>query len=166
MSLFESLWQDTAEKEGFEGNSSEEGTHAEGVADNSAMEKKKTHAEELYLDMFALADNNEDMQKQFTEIKKSIVSYISKRQELNAIAKESREGVGRAGEEKHSDRDQKIMHDALIDNLNIYSRMCVRFNKDNSWRGELGDDRKMIASWAIKVFDLVKKDLDREGQAI
>ena len=163
MSLFES-WKNLAEEQSgpIESESvsinKETVNYGDETNGDPELERKKNRSEELFLDMLNLARGNDALMFQFDEIKDSVVRYINKRRELNDIAKESRENVGRSGQEEHSDREQRIIHDALIDNLNIFSRMCANSGKDNSWRQNIGDLRESVAVWADNVYSLAQKD--------
>jgi len=49
------------------------------------------------------------------------------------------------------DQRRTIAHNAFIDACNILSRNMVAAGGDNSWRAELGDDRKTIGDFACYV---------------
>ncbi len=46
------------------------------------------------------------------------------------------------------DRRRRLAHNAFIDAANILSRNMGAAEEDNSWRAELGDDRKIIGDFA------------------
>lgn len=46
------------------------------------------------------------------------------------------------------DQRRRIAHTAFIDACNILSRTMGNEGEDNSWRAELGDDRKVIGDFA------------------
>jgi hypothetical protein len=46
------------------------------------------------------------------------------------------------------DRGRRLAHNAFIDACNILSRNMGAEGEDNSWRAELGDDRKVIGDFA------------------
>ncbi len=46
------------------------------------------------------------------------------------------------------DQHRTIAHNAFIDACNILSRNMATAGEDNSWRAELGDDRKTIGNFA------------------
>lgn len=49
------------------------------------------------------------------------------------------------------DKYRTSSHDAFIDSLNLLSRLAVAEGIDNSWREELGDERKRIGDFACFV---------------
>ena len=55
-----------------------------------------------------------------------------------------------AAREKRVEMDQARAraHQVLIDSFNILSRGLARHGEDNSWRGELGDERRAIGDVA------------------
>jgi hypothetical protein len=50
-----------------------------------------------------------------------------------------------------SDEYRKGAHDALIDACNILSRAMALRDFDSAWRGQLGEDRKIIGDFACFV---------------
>lgn len=46
------------------------------------------------------------------------------------------------------DQLRRLAHNSFIDALNILSRNFAAAGEDNSWRAELGDDRKVIGDFA------------------
>jgi hypothetical protein len=55
-----------------------------------------------------------------------------------------------ATREQRLEMDQRrtLAHNAFIDSCNILSRNMAKADEDNSWRAELGDDRKVIGDFA------------------
>lgn len=49
------------------------------------------------------------------------------------------------------DKYRTSSHDAFIDSLNLLSRLAAAEGIDNSWREELGDERKRIGDFACFV---------------
>lgn len=49
------------------------------------------------------------------------------------------------------DQRRRLAHNAFIDACNILSRNMAKENEDNSWRAELGDDRKIIGDFACYI---------------
>jgi hypothetical protein len=41
-----------------------------------------------------------------------------------------------------------IVHNRFIDSCNILSREQAKIGEDNSWRGAIGTERKLIGDWA------------------
>jgi hypothetical protein len=52
---------------------------------------------------------------------------------------------------KEIDQRRTIAHNAFIDACNIMSRSMGMNDEENSWRAELGDDRKLIGDFACYV---------------
>lgn len=50
-----------------------------------------------------------------------------------------------------ADDNRTKAHDALIDNLNALSRYMRKLGIDNSWRRDIGIDRKEVQRWAQNV---------------
>jgi hypothetical protein len=49
------------------------------------------------------------------------------------------------------DQRRRLAHNAFIDACNILSRTMASEGEDNSWRAELGDDRKNIGDFACYI---------------
>ena len=47
------------------------------------------------------------------------------------------------------DQRRTLTHNTFIDACNILSRNMAKEGEDNSWRAELGDDRKIIGDFAF-----------------
>lgn len=52
---------------------------------------------------------------------------------------------------KEMDQRRTLAHNAFIDACNIMSRNMAKEDEDNSWRAELGDDRKIIGDFACYI---------------
>jgi hypothetical protein len=52
---------------------------------------------------------------------------------------------------KEMDQRRTLAHNAFIDACNIMSRNMGNNDEDNSWRAELGDDRKIIGDFACYI---------------
>jgi len=46
------------------------------------------------------------------------------------------------------DAARTIVHNRFIDSCNILSREQAKIGEDNSWRGVIGMERKLIGDWA------------------
>jgi len=55
--------------------------------------------------------------------------------------------------EQRKDMDQRrtLAHNTFIDACNIMSRSMGNQDEDNSWRADLGDDRKVIGDFACYI---------------
>lgn len=54
-------------------------------------------------------------------------------------------------ERDEKDRQRTACHDAYISNLNIFGRYFNELGLDNSWRQQIGDDRKRIGDFACYI---------------
>jgi len=59
--------------------------------------------------------------------------------------------VASSEQRKEMDQRRTLAHNAFIDACNIMSRNMGINNEDNSWRAELGDDRKIIGDFACYI---------------
>lgn len=50
--------------------------------------------------------------------------------------------------DERMDAARTIVHNRFIDSCNILSREQAKIGEDNSWRGAIGTDRKLIGDWA------------------
>lgn len=50
--------------------------------------------------------------------------------------------------DERDDAARTIVHNRFIDSCNILSREQARIGEDNSWRGTIGTNRKLIGDWA------------------
>jgi len=57
----------------------------------------------------------------------------------------------RGGEEEiTSSKIRKIVHERLLDSLNILERNCERLGVNSSWRKKIGEERGEIGDWAVE----------------
>ncbi len=49
------------------------------------------------------------------------------------------------------DRHRSLTHNAFIDSCNILSRNQLKIGEDNSWRSELGSDRRVLGDFACLI---------------
>lgn len=54
-------------------------------------------------------------------------------------------------ERNQNDEARTRAHNVFIDNCNIISRYMLKKGLDNSWRQELGEDRKIIGDFACYI---------------
>lgn len=55
-----------------------------------------------------------------------------------------------------SDQEQRIAHDALIDNLNILSRQCRNNGISNLWRRDIGVERDQVTEWVKRIYQILE----------
>lgn len=107
--------------------------------------------------------NDAELKEAYSDVKRSIGRYYDKVQ-----AQEHRQSAAgevlKAADVEESDHERKIAHDALIDRLNILSRMFAKKGIEPYWRtswgapGSLGE-RKAITRWAEEVAPVIKQEL-------
>ncbi|MDD4477007.1 MAG: hypothetical protein PHY40_02510 [Patescibacteria group bacterium] len=102
--------------------------------------------------------NKEQSETLFEDLKKSIIYYanlVKNTPNNKLIGVESREEY----EKIIKDNDKRrLAHNALIDNLNILSRLCKKYGYDNNWREEMGNDRERITEWALAICETIKNN--------
>lgn len=54
-------------------------------------------------------------------------------------------------QKKEMDQRRTLAHNSFIDACNIMSRNMGKNDEDNSWRADLGDDRKIIGDFACYI---------------
>jgi len=59
--------------------------------------------------------------------------------------------VSSLDQRKEMDQRRTLAHNSFIDACNIMSRNMGKNDEDNSWRAELGDDRKIIGDFACYI---------------
>ena len=59
--------------------------------------------------------------------------------------------VASLDQRKEMDQRRTLAHNSFIDACNIKSRNMGQNDEDNSWRAELGDDRKIIGDFACHI---------------
>jgi hypothetical protein len=70
------------------------------------------------------------------------MEYAQIRTQCNLASSEQRQGM---------EQRRTLAHNAFIDACNIMSRNMVKNDEDNSWRAELGDNRKAIGDLACYI---------------
>lgn len=85
------------------------------------------------------------------DLQEAVVHYIKAIDKLS-VAKIKDEDKG---EKENADLARRLAHNALIDNLNMLSRYCVKHGLDTSWRKMVGSDRNQVRDWALSVASTV-----------
>lgn len=100
-------------------------------------------AEEIYGKMTDSLDfSNEETKELYNELITSAIEYAGIRSGWNILEPEER---------AEKDRHRTACHDAYISNLNIFGRYFNELGLDNSWRQQIGDDRKRIGDFACYI---------------
>ena len=91
------------------------------------------------------------LEKLFTALNESLLSYLIAIDRL-AIHKLD----GSVDKIENAEIRRKLTHNVLIDNLNILSRQFAAAGLDNSWRSDVGSDRRDITRWVLAVAEHVR----------
>jgi len=164
MSFESDKWEEMAKRSGqmddsFGEEEVEFGSTAVREETQNVPKEELSRNEKVYSDMEKIVQNNPELKGYLLDIKKSVKRYVSTIDALHVLRMKKMVDKKAVG---FSDSARKIAHDALIDNLNIFSRACVKAKIDNSWRREVGLDRKEITVWAVAVYDTVVEELNKE----
>jgi hypothetical protein len=95
------------------------------------------------------------LEKLFLALQKSILNYTIA---IDRLSKHKLNGKLDAIE--NADKRRSITHNVLIDDLNILSRQFDEAGLDNSWRADVGSDRRDITKWAIAITETVRQQTD------
>ncbi len=107
--------------------------------------------------------NDAELQEAYADVKRSILRYYEK-----VESQEHRRSPGgevlKASEAEESDFDRKIAHDALIDRLNILSRLFVKKGIEPYWRTSWGSpgttaERRAITRWVEEIAPVMKQEV-------
>lgn len=163
MSFESDKWEEMVKRSGQGGSfgeeEAEEGSIAVREETQNVPGQEITRNERVYAGMEKIVQDNPELKKYFLDIQKSVKRYVSTIDALHVLRMKKMVDKKAVG---FSDSARKIAHDALIDNLNIFSRACIKAKIDNSWRREVGLDRKEITVWAVAVYDTVVGELSKE----
>lgn len=90
----------------------------------------------------------------------STTKHVTQKRELEIAAMtyahlRAQWALAPSDERSEMDVARTAAHNALIDSCNILSRAMTRSGEDSSWRGSLGDDRKVIGDFACHLHCLM-----------
>lgn len=120
--------------------------------EKAAAEKQEVSISSLEK-MRGLISGHENLEKLFEQVIKASLRYCASRDKLSATARlKDKQAI------VDSDRARRLAHNALIDNINILSRACVKDDVSAKWREELGNDRNVIGDWAIDLVSNLKDE--------
>jgi hypothetical protein len=91
------------------------------------------------------------LEKLFATLNESILSYLIAIDRLTIHKLE-----GSLDKIENAEIRRKLTHNVLIDNLNILSRQFAAAGLDNSWRSDVGSDRRDITRWVLAVAECVR----------
>ena len=79
---------------------------------------------------------------QVLKLYKSAIRYANLRSEYVLLS---------IDEKAEMELSRSSAHNSFIDQCNILSRLMAQSDEDNSWRGSLGQDRKVIGDFACYI---------------
>ena len=121
---------------------------------------KQERAVNIYLDTKLEAEKYPNLNEIFERMEHSVIRY-GKSINMLAIVARSENKDKRMLEE--IDRNRRLAHNALIDELNLLSRQFRNIGIDNEWRKEIGLDSKTVGGWAYKVAEFISSDILKEN---
>lgn len=109
------------------------------------------------VDALPEGDQKAKLEKLVDVVRKSVLSYT------RAIDRLSKHKLGQdVGKIENADKMRTLAHEALMSNLNILSRQFLEADLDNSWRGDIGLDRRAVTRWAIGVTGMIRDEILEE----
>lgn len=126
------------------GNLAEE---EKGQEHDSKLNIGDPHFTSIYKKIEKIAEKDKLAKTLFINIQKSALRYLYTIDQLSLdrLKKYDKEEVQR------SDEARRRAHNALIDDLNIFSRYCIKNNLDNSWRNMVGIKREDVTEWVLGI---------------
>lgn len=101
-----------------------------------------------------------ELREMMADLESAILRYgesvVRLDREVSLGAEVSRKDV------ENADQGRRIVHDALIDKLNVLSRSFVKAKLDNNWRNVVGSDRTQVGQWALRVAENLKNSILKE----
>jgi len=97
--------------------------------------------EQYFLPMFRAIEAS-DLVKLRVNFYRLVVRYAHVRAQWNFMTN---------AEKAELDPERTVLHNTLIDSLNILARNMAKFGEDVEWRKNLGDNRKVIGDFACYV---------------
>lgn len=106
------------------------------------------------------AQQRPELKEIFEDLRGSLIRYNESILRLEIAQQKSMERK----DIENADHARKIVHDALIDKLNILSREFDKAGFDNSWRKMVGLHRETAAEWARGVGTVLKNSILEENE--
>lgn len=116
--------------------------------------RQEEKAEIAYTKIKNIKDHSKIASELVKSIQESIVRYVKTIDKLSS-AKIKKEDPK---EREEADLARRLAYNALISNLDILNRYCVKNNLDRSWRDVVGLERKQVTTWALAIADKVIKE--------
>lgn len=100
----------------------------------------------------------EEIAKKYPELMEFVKDIKSEILRYGKIIEQRKQAIRSSNREEieTSDQEQRIVHNALIDSLNILSRQCQKRGVSNSWRQDIGIERSQITAWAMRVYEILE----------
>jgi hypothetical protein len=153
-SFFEERWKERALEEGSKIQEVTAGDQDKGLNQESDIEKNQQL--DIYLEMIEAIGDNEELLKYLAELENSVVRYYAS---IKSLA-EKRRALDDQQEMEDADWARKRAHNAVVDNLSIFSRAYVKNKGVNHWRIKIDGghgDRERIANWVKAVAPFIQK---------
>ncbi len=99
-----------------------------------------------------MTEGNEELQETLEIMLKSCLQYTITVAKYKRLAeRDNEEEIGKSEEWRDVDSMRRIVHDATIDNINIFSRQLEAHQKDNSWMQEVVANRASYGRFALLI---------------
>jgi hypothetical protein len=109
------------------------------------------------VDALPEGDQKAKLEKLVDAVRKSVLSYT------RAIDRLAKHKLGHdTSKIENADRMRTLAHEALMSNLNILSRQFADGDLDNSWRNDIGLDRRAVTRWAIGITETIRNEILEE----
>lgn len=128
--------------------------HEEGHDFDEIYTKEEEKALNVYQEIKKLRNHDETSKALVKDLEDSVIRYVGAVDKLSSsrIRKEDPK------ETENADRARRSAHEALISNLNILSRYCVKNGLDTNWRNVVGSHRNQVRDWALNVSTRIIKE--------
>jgi len=167
--FFRDRWKEKTIEE--EGHLPQHHTVPETEAPKEAEEEEKEASEienkkavDIYLEMYAAIDDDEELQPLLADLDRAIVHYATASKIYSHSKQELVTGKESAEKDKEeSDLAKHLAHNAVISALSALSRAYVKKRGANLWRVKIDDgtgDRHRIAKWVKEVAPFVSDKIN------
>lgn len=126
----------------------------EGIDFDEAYVRERERNDLAYEKLKKLRSHSELARDLVKDIEDSILRYVKSIDQLSISRIERADSKTKEG----NDLARRLAHNALIDNLNIFSRYCAKHKLDTSWRDMVGSHRNQIRDWALSVSATMTKE--------
>ncbi|MCX6714036.1 MAG: DUF3232 domain-containing protein, partial [Candidatus Vogelbacteria bacterium] len=109
--------------------------------------RQEKNARVAYLNIKDIGDHSKIAKDLVVSLQNSIIRYVGAIDALTVIKIKKDDAKTR----EEADLARRLAHNALISNLDILNRYCVKHKLDREWRNMVGLDRKQVTAWALLV---------------